>query len=89
MRCTLSPGPGAVCFNPARLSDAQMSEVIQKRAALGAAFLGCFDKLPTTHSGLVWEAEIVLTPPSHLRPAKPKMWLLGQFTAKPDTFYQL
>lgn len=62
---------------------------MQKRACLGAAFATNYDALPATNASVVWEMEEVADPPAHLRPTKPKMWLLGTTVLKAGFYYLL
>ena len=76
-------------FVPTDLTDAQMTETVQKRSTLGACFNGHINSLPNTHAKVMWECEEVDQPPAHLRPTKPKLWLLGCLELDEGFFYQL
>ena len=76
-------------FAATDLTDQQMAETIQKRAVLGAAFNTRIDALPNTYARVIWEAEEVVTPPAHLRPTKPKLWLLRSVQLEEGFMYAL
>ena len=60
-----------------------------KHGQLGAAFVGVFDKMPSTHACLTWEVDYVFRVPARVRPLKPKVWLLRSVTLKRGLAYRL
>jgi len=66
------------------------SSATLKRAAMGACFLGNMQKLKENQRAqTVWEIDIVTDVPAHLRPTKPKFWLMGSCTLENGKYYKL
>lgn len=76
-------------FYPKALTDAEISADTLKRGALGAAWLGKLDALPSMHTKVLWDTEFKKTPPASLRPVKPKMWLMCKTELQAGFFYEL
>jgi len=75
-------------FTPTTL-DADVDRLDMKRAVFGAGFSGSLDKLPNTHTKVLWDCELQEAAPAMYRPVKPKMWLTCKTTLQPNKFYLL
>ena len=91
MRYTVEPKAGEhLMYRPNALTDAQMAEKTLKRGVLGAAYVTRFDKLHAMSSvKVLWDVEPKLEPPAHMKPLKPKLWMMGSITLEKGFFYQL
>jgi len=80
-------------YCPARLSDANAAEMQQKRAVLGATFLGRLTSLYQPESDVsvkvVWEIDLCAEPPAMYRPVKPKLYFIGAITLTKGRYYRL
>lgn len=91
-RFTVSPTATATAkYCPARLSDANAAEMQQKRAVLGATFLGRLTSLrvPSNPCKILWEIDLCAEPPAMYRPVKPKLYFVGEITLKKGRYYRL
>jgi hypothetical protein len=63
----------------------------QKRAVLGATFLGRLALLhqPTNLAKVVWEIDLCPDPPAMYRPVKPKLYFVGVLTLNKGRYYRL
>lgn len=77
-------------FVPTNLSDSVAAASLQKRAVIGAAFVGHLDQLRGSNVvRVLWEVELSPEPPAHFKPIKPKLWVMGKLSMKKDNFYKL
>ena len=79
----------AVAFVPKDLTGGEVGREHIKRAQVGAAFVGHFERLPHNHAGIVWELAASTVPPAKFKPVKPKMWLKDHLELKANFYYQL
>ena len=74
-------------FCPIKLSDVNAAEMNQKRAVVGAVFLGNFSKLDGSPCvKVVWEMDLC---PDMYRPVKPKLWLVGELKMERGQYCKL
>lgn len=78
-----------IAFAPNRLTDAALAEHTVKRAALGAAFMENFHRLPSTSAQVIWECEMSLEVPAKVKPIKPKLWLTSKTCLEVGKYYLL
>ena len=76
-------------FVPKELGDEQLRAEFIKRAAIGACFIGKFDKLPSENAELTWEIQKDLVPPAAFKPTKPKMWFANRMKLEKSYYYLL
>ena len=86
-RYSVQPVDKRAKFCPIGLSDANAAEMNQKRAAVGAAFLGKLSKLAGSPCVQV-VSELDLCPDMY-RPVKPKLWLVGELKMERGHYYKL
>lgn len=78
-----------VFFIPDALSDSAMAETMMKRSMFGAVFLPAIPDFDSKIVQIVWEASLVLDPPAHVRPTRPKCWLTGVLHMQADKYYKV
>lgn len=91
MRCSVQPDlDQRLSFCPTALSDQQIASGVLKRAAAGAAFVSCFDKLyRLTSCHIIWDVQVKQEPPATIRACKPKLHLAANVKLQKDFFYKL
>ena len=90
-RYTVTPTNTRTKYCPVRLSDAHAADMQQKRAVLGAVYMGRMAtlQLTTNLAKVVWELELRAEPPAMYRPVKPKLYFVGELTLLRGRYYRL
>ena len=91
MRCSLTADPQShIAYQPSPVPDGQIASGQLKRAVLGAAFAGCFEKiLDSPYLEVIWECGLQRTNPAMIKPLKPKCYLACHASLEAGFYYKL
>ena len=91
LRCTLERDTeNYIAYHPHAVPDSQIASGQLKRAVLGAAFSGCFEKIyESPYLEVIWECGLQKTPPAMMKPLKPKCYLACHTSLEANKYYKL
>jgi len=81
--------PDALTGDTAKVKHAELGVVLFRIMHDKAGADTVMSAIKGEHACVMWETQIDMVPPPNLAVLKPKMWLLGQASLKPGSFYRV